>query len=191
MHYNHQHTARVATLVACMLLSLSSFAAGRDPALVKRGELLVSVGGCGDCHMPLKMGPNGPERDAGRGLSGHPEGLDLPPPPRLSGEWNWAGSATTTAFVGPWGTSYAANVTPDRETGIGSWNEKDFVRAMRSGKHLGVGRPILPPMPWQGMSRLPERDLRAIYTYLMAQPPVKNKVPENAPPPMAAAGAMK
>ena len=94
-----------------------------------------------------------------------------------------------TAFVGPWGVTYAANLTPDRETGIGAWREKDFVQAMRTGKHVGVARPILPPMPWQAISTLSDRDLRAIYAYLMAQPAVKNKVPDYIPPTPASSKA--
>lgn len=87
-----------------------------------------------------------------------------------------------TAFVGPWGISYASNLTPDRETGIGAWSEKDFMLAMRKGKHLGVGRPILPPMPWQSVGSLSDPDLRALFAYLKSQPPVKNKVPEYVAP---------
>jgi len=137
----------------------------------------------------LTMGANGPERDISRGLSGHPEAVKLPPPPLVGAEWNWVGSATTTAFAGPWGITYAANLTPDRETGIGNWKEKDFINTLRTGKHLGVARPILPPMPWQGLAGLPEKDLLAIYAYLMAQPAIRNKVPDYVPPAMAAASA--
>ena len=180
----------LATLLATSVLLASTAAAeNRDPAQVKRGALLTGIGGCADCHAPLQMGADGPRRNLNKGLSGHPETLNLPAPPPLNSEWNWAGSATTTAFVGPWGISYAANLTPDRDTGIGQWTEKDFVRAMRNGKHLGVGRPILPPMPWQALAGLPDNDLRAIYAYLMAQPAVKNKVPEYLPPPAVASTA--
>ena len=135
-----------------------------------------------DCHTPFRMGPSGPEKDRARGLSGHPEAQQLPVPPKLEEAWNWAGSATMTAFVGPWGISYAANLTPDRETGIGAWTQGQFIQAMRSGKHVGDARPILPPMPWQALARLPDKDLRAIYAYLMAQPAMKNTVPDYAPP---------
>ena len=176
-----------AGILSCTMLSTGVIAEGRDATLVKRGALLVSVGDCVTCHTPFRMGANGPEKDIARGLSGHPEGLKLTPPPRLDAEWNWAGSATMTAFVGPWGITYAANLTPDRETGIGAWKEKDFVQAMRTGKHLGAARPILPPMPWKALSRLPESDLRAIYVYLMAQPAVKNKVPDPVAPDVLAA----
>ena len=182
MHPNPKQTVLAATAIAAALLNSTAFAEGHDAALIKRGALLVGVGGCMDCHTPFKMGPNGPEKDMARGLSGHPEALKLPAPPKLEAEWNWAGSASMTAFVGPWGVTYSANLTPDRETGIGQWRERDFIESMRTGKHLGVTRPIMPPMPWQALSRLPEKDLKAIYAYLMAQPAVKNKVPEYAPP---------
>ena len=178
-----------AFLVAAILTGalVHPAVAGEPAANLKCGALLVTVGGCADCHMPSRNGANGPEKDLARGLSGHPESLRLPPPPRLEGEWNWAGSATMTAFVGPWGVTYAANLTPDRETGIGAWTANDFIRAMRTGQHVGVGRPILPPMPWQALASLPERDLRAIHAYLMAQPAVNNRVPDYAPPAPATA----
>lgn len=187
MYPKLQQTTLVAGVIACAILSMPALAEGRDSALIKRGALLVSVGDCVTCHTPFKMGAKGPEKDMARGLSGHPEELKLAAPPRLDAEWNWAGSATMTAFVGPWGITYAANLTPDRETGIGAWKEKDFIQAMRTGKHLGVARPILPPMPWQALSGLPEKDLRAIYAHLMSQPPVKNRVPDPVAPDAVAA----
>lgn len=191
MHPNpKQKLALIATTVACGLaLSASALAEGSNTAQIKRGALLVGIGGCADCHTPFKMGANGPEKDKSRGLSGHPEQLKLAAPPNLNGDWNWAGSATMTAFVGPWGVSYAANLTPDRETGIGAWSEKDFVQAMRTGKHVGVARPIMPPMPWQAVAQLPDSDVRAIFAYLKSQQAVKNRVPEYAPPSNATAKA--
>ena len=177
----------VPGMLACAMFSTAALAEGRDAALVKRGALLVSVGDCVTCHTPFRMGAKGPEKDMARGLSGHPEGLQLTPPPRLDAEWNWAGSATMTAFVGHWGITYAANLTPDRETGIGAWKEKEFIQAMRTGKHLGVARPILPPMPWQALSGLPEKGLRAIYAYLMSRPAVKNRVLDPVAPDVLAA----
>lgn len=191
MHPNpKQKLALIATTVACGLaFSPSAQAEGSNTAQIKRGALLVGIGGCADCHTPFKMGANGPEKDKSRGLSGHPEQLKLAAPPNLNGDWNWAGSATMTAFVGPWGVSYAANLTPDRETGIGAWTEKDFVQAMRTGKHVGVARPIMPPMPWQAVAQLPDSDVRAIFAYLKSQPAVKNRVPEYAPPSNATAKA--
>lgn len=149
---------------------------------IARGAYLVKGMGCADCHMPLRVGPKGPEPDLARGLSGHPQSLALPPPPAPQGPWIWGGAATNTAFYGPWGTSYAANLTPDPATGIGSWTAQQFVGALKTGRHAGSGRPIAPPMPWQAISTLTESDLRAMFAYLKAQPPVSNAVPVNATP---------
>jgi mono/diheme cytochrome c family protein len=158
-------------------------------ARVARGEYLVGIGGCNDCHTPLKMGPNGPEPDFSRRLSGHPESLKMPTPPKLgNGPWNWSGAITSTAFAGPWGVSYAANLTPDRITGIGIWNEEVFMKTLRTGRHWGVSRPILPPMPWQNVAGLTDDDLKAVYAYLRSIKPIRNQVPDAivAPPPPAA-----
>jgi hypothetical protein len=73
---------------------------------------------------------------------------------------------------------YAANITSDPTTGIGSWKEEAFVKAMRTGKHAGVGRPILPPMPWVNLAGATDEDLRAMFAYLMTTKPVKNTVPK-------------
>ncbi len=110
-------------------------------AQILRGKYLLETGGCGDCHTPLKMGKNGPEPDVARLLSGHPEALVMPPVPKLpAGPWLVVSSATNTAWAGPWGVSFAANLTPDVDTGIGRWNSKQFADTMRLGKHHGVGR---------------------------------------------------
>src|SRR5262245_33382979 len=88
------------------------------PADARRGEYLVRVVGCSDCHTPMKMGPQGPEPDMSRFLSGHPEHVGPLPAAQAQGPWLWAGAATNTAFAGPWGVSYAANLTPDQNTGL-------------------------------------------------------------------------
>jgi hypothetical protein len=165
--------------------SVSVFAA--PPASkpdVQRGAYLVKIMGCNDCHTPAKMGPKGLEPDMARMLTGHPADLKMPPAPDLGkGPWVWAGAGTLTAFAGPWGVSYAINLTPDPETGIGKWTEKTFIEAVRSGRHLGKGRPILPPMPWPSLAAATDRDLRAIFAYLKSVPPAKNAVPEPVEPP--------
>jgi mono/diheme cytochrome c family protein len=147
-----------------------------------RGKRLVDSHDCHACHTPMKMGPNGPESDMTLALSGHPQKLVMPPPPKLDGPWGWVGSSSNTAFAGPWGISYAINLTPDPDTGIGKWQETEFVQAIKTGKHLGVGRPIMPPMPWPAYKNLSDQQLRAIYAYLRSVPPIKNKVPDYAPP---------
>ena len=153
---------------------------------VQRGAYLVNMLGCNDCHTPHKMGPKGPEPDMTRMLSGHPADLKMPPPPDLGkGPWVWAGSGTMTAFTGPWGVSYTMNLTPDPETGLGKWTEKMFIEAIRTGRHLGKGRPILPPMPWPAFRNATDKDLKAVFAYLKSLPPVKNKIPEPVEPPKA------
>jgi mono/diheme cytochrome c family protein len=167
-------------------LSMSSLAlaapAGASSSQVKRGEYLVNFGGCHDCHTPKKMGPKGPELDTDRLLSGHPEQMPVTPAPALQGPWMAATVVTMTAWSGPWGISFTANLTPDRETGLGAWTEQNFVDTMRTGRHMGRGRPILPPMPWQMAGNLTDQDLKAVFAYLRTIPSVKNRVPQPVPP---------
>jgi hypothetical protein len=117
-----------------------------------------------------------------RALSGHPQDAKLPPPPDLTRTPWFAATAGMTAWTGPWGISYAANLTPDRNTGLGIWSEEMFFRAMRTGKHMGYGRDILPPMPWQSVSKLNDDDIRAIFAYLRTIPAITNRVPDPLPP---------
>lgn len=147
-------------------------------ARVERGRQLVTFGGCNDCHTPMKMGPKGPEPDMSRALSGHPQQLVMPEPPKPNGPWLWAGAATNTAFAGPWGVSYARNLTPDQVSGLGIWSEATFIKTMRTGRHMGVSRPILPPMPWQNLNSLNDEDLKSIYAYLRSIKPIRNEVPD-------------
>jgi cytochrome c553 len=158
----------------------SSFA---QQTQVERGKYLVDTGGCHDCHSPKKMGGPGLSLDTSRLLSGAPADAKLPPPPKL-GEGPWAAVATwdLTAWSGPWGISYAANLTPDQETGLVGWTEPIFVSTMRTGKHMGSGRPILPPMPWETIGKLTDEDLKAICAYLKTVKPIKNRVPSPVPP---------
>jgi hypothetical protein len=173
---------RRVTLLFAATFAVSFAAHAADSAQVKRGKHLVDTLDCHGCHTPLKMGPSGPEPDMSVALAGHPESLVMPPPPKLEGPWNWAGAATVTAFAGPWGVSYAINLTPDKETGIGNWKEGEFVQALKTGKHLGVSRPIAPPMPWQAYRHLPDKDLKAIFAYLKSLKPIRNRVPQYQPP---------
>lgn len=178
---------------AALLASSALFAAeppkkpltfGASPEAA-RGRYLVTIMGCDDCHTPLKMGPKGPEPDMSRRLSGHPADLKVPKGFAADPKgWVWAGNATNTAFAGPWGVSYAPNLTPDA-TGLGSWTEANFVKALKEGKHLGVGRPIVPPMPWMAYSRATDDDLKAVFAWLKTVPPVKNQAPEYEPPMVA------
>lgn len=150
--------------------------------LVGGGRYLVTIMGCNDCHTPYRMGKTGPEPDMTRMLSGHPEGMKLPPPPKLDAPWGMVGSLTNTAWAGPWGISYTSNLTPDQNTGIGIWTEDMFIRAMRTGKHMGTSRAILPPMPWPWYGKMRDEELKAIFAYLKSIPPIENRVPDPTPP---------
>jgi mono/diheme cytochrome c family protein len=164
---------------------------------VARGKYLAIVAGCRDCHSPKKT-QNGqplivnglPVEDESRVLSGSPGADKLPPPPAGSGPWIAAATWDLTAWSGPWGISYAINLTPDQNTGIGSWSEDTFVKALRTGKHMGVSRPILPPMPWQDLREMTDEDLKSLYAYLRSIPPITNRIPDPVPPP-GAPGAKK
>ena len=152
-------------------------------SLIKRGKYLVSIMGCNDCHTPMIMTPQGPGSDTSRMLSGHPSSLQLPPIGKNTAPGYVLFSMSGTAMIGPWGTSFAANITSD-ETGIGNWTEAQFFKAIREGKYKGMDntRPLLPPMPWQQYAHTSDEDLRAIFAYLKSTPPVENRVPSPLPP---------
>jgi mono/diheme cytochrome c family protein len=182
----------VFTLVAKESASLAQGAAAKVQSesaaeeLVNRGQYLVKLGGCADCHTPKMMSPQGPLDDPARRFAGHPSDLILPPP-SLDPKNPWgAATAGMTAWTGPWGISYASNLTPDVDTGIGGWSEEEFIKTLRTGKHRGTGRAVLPPMPWQPFADAKEDDLRAIHAYLKSLPPVYNLVPSPLPPVSAA-----
>jgi hypothetical protein len=154
--------------------------------LVARGQYLVTIGGCNDCHSPKIFGPGGFHFDSTRLLSGHPAADPLPPIDLKAlqpGNWMLFGPDLTTT-VGPWGISYAANLTPDSATGLGAWDEASFISAMRTGKHMGqeTGRPILPPMPWAEIAKMTDEDLKATFAFLRSLKPISNRVPGPVPP---------
>lgn len=142
----------------------------------------MTILACNDCHTPFEMGPNGPQPDTKRLLSGHPESLTLPPPPAPVGPWIWMGAATNTAYAGPWGVTYASNLTPDTNTGLGIWTEDMFLKAMKTGRHVGTSRPIQPPMPWPAYAQMTDDDLKAVFAYLHSVPGIANRVPEYQEP---------
>jgi hypothetical protein len=151
---------------------------GCDP--VQRGLTLVRAGSCNDCHTPMKfdekLGMPVPQMD--RMLSGHPEGAP-DPSSKLAKDDQAVIGPTFTSFALPFGVVYAANLTPDRDSGIGSWTKEMFIGAMRSGRHMGGhGRPVMPPMPWMSLGELSDDDLGAIFAYLKTVAPVVNQVPD-------------
>ena len=176
--------AAILTIVSCTgteektMADTSTKTVDTD-SLVKRGNYLVTVGGCDDCHSPKNMGPRGPEIDMANRFSGYPADRPIP---KFDSNVVKQGMAIMngdlTAAAGPWGVSFAANISSD-STGIGSWSEAQFFKALREGKFKGLdqSRPLLPPMPWQNLKQLTDEDVRAIFAYLKTTKPVKNVVP--------------
>ncbi len=184
----------LATLLAVIGLVAPLGALGSDNGkapkasqkeLVTRGKYLVTIGNCGDCHSPKVFGPMGPMPDTTKLLSGSPADAPIPPLPAgvlAPDKWGAVTSNDMTIWRGPWGVSFTRNLTPDTATGLGSWSEEMFAKTLRTGKHMGEGRDLLPPMPWQGLSALSDYDVRAIYTYLRTITPVHNAVRDPLPP---------
>jgi hypothetical protein len=156
-----------------------------DP--VKRGEYLVSITGCDDCHSPKVFNEKGePQVDPTKRLSGTPANA---PVPKYDASLTAPGKFAMTTqdlqmWFGPWGISFPRNLTPDSTTGLGGWTEETFMRAMRTGKHMGVdaGRPIMPPMPYWALAAMKDEDLKAVFAYLKSIKPISNMAPEYIPP---------
>ena len=156
-------------------------------ALVKRGEYLVGIMGCNDCHSPKTMGEKGPEIIPELMLSGYPALRPLVEfDSKLIKEGFGMFYPDLTATAGPWGISFAANITPD-ETGIGNWSEEQFKIALKEGKAKGLkgGRTLLPPMPWTNYTQIKDEDIHAIFVYLKSIQPVRNLVPAPIAPPQS------
>jgi len=186
--HDSQHTARlVVSSLTVLFVSAWAWpvaAAGPDAELIASGERLVHNMDCNVCHSPKVFGPQGPQVDTSRLLSGHRAVETIPPiPGGALGPIGWGGlfSNSMTAWAGPWGVSFGSNLTPDAKTGIGNWTSETFIEAMRTGTHIDQGRPFLPPMPTY--SRLTDEELRAMFAYLQSIPPVENEVPEPMRPP--------
>ena len=177
-------------LFSIVLGGLALMAAGcthheQPMSQLERGKYLVTVAGCNDCHTPKIFTAAGPVFDTTRLMAGHPAGSPLPEVPKgVIGPDGW-GALTNghlTAWAGPWGVSFSANLTPDRKTGIGDWPEELFIETLRTGKFMGMSRDILPPMPWQTIGQMTDEDLKAMFAYLKSLPPIENQVPAPLPP---------
>ncbi|RUM13351.1 cytochrome c [Rhizobium phaseoli] len=143
-------SVRLAFLAASALALQSSMAAA-DDAQVARGEYLVTIGGCNDCHTP---GYFFGKPDSARFLGGSDVGFEIP---------------GQGVFVG-------RNITPDKETGIGSWTREQIVTALQAGQRPD-GRQLAPIMPWHALAQLTEEDVTAIAVFLQSLKPVSNQVP--------------
>jgi len=181
----------VATVIACNSNSSSKakieeYRATEDKATrVMRGKYLVSVIGCGDCHTPKIMTPAGPVWDTTRALSGYNSEVPFGSYDTTlaqSGQWALFGGDLTSA-AGPWGVSFAANLTPD-PTGLGNWTVENFKTALKKGKYKGIesARDLLPPMPWPVYRNMTDEDMESIFEYLQTIKPVQNRVPSAIAP---------
>ena len=128
----------------------SADAQAADPQLA-RGQYLVQVAGCTDCHTPGHLLGH---PDRARYLAGSDVGFAIP---------------GHGVFVGP-------NLTSDKATGLGAWTMEEIASAITTGKRPD-GRMLAPAMPWQGFSQLTRSDAMAIAAYLKSLPPISNKVP--------------
>ena len=148
---------------------------------IERGKRLVELGGCSMCHTPKIKTAMGYRPDKDRFLSGYPEDKDLPNLPYaevVAGESDRSFYTTdATIWVGRWGVSFAPNLTPDPETGIGAWTEDDFINVFRGNQHFPEGQEIVTPMPINVYSQLSFFELRSIYIYLQTIEPISNEVP--------------
>ena len=152
------------------------------------GKHLVAIGGCSDCHTPKKMSDKGPADDSDLLLSGHPSQLPAPAlmPDQL--KKGYAATQDLTAWNGPWGTSFSANLTPD-STGLGAWTEGQFLTCIRQHLFKGIAgeRPLMPPMSTVGVNNFTDDELKAVFAFLKTIKPIHNVVPDYQPP----AGAAK
>ena len=176
MHRNLLIFCTVVLFVGSIIaLSINSVESQSD--MVQRGKYLVdAAGACGHCHTPRA----GAEYNMDMYLAGHPANA---PYPRYNFSMMQQGifiltSPQMSAFSGAFGTSFASNLTPDNETGLGEWTEKMFIDAMRTGHHQGdkSNRKIFPPMPTKHYAQMNDTDLKAIWAYLRTIKPVKNEV---------------
>jgi hypothetical protein len=166
--------------------------AAEDP--VARGRYLVSFAGCNDCHTPWVFNKDlgMPVPDHTRFLSVHPAG-GPEPQGKVDPKTDLAFiGATFTAFKLPFGTVYSANLTPDKETGIGNWTEEMFLGVFRKGLHMGAeGRPVLPPMPWQEYRNMTDDDLKAVFAFLKTIPAIHNPIADPKVPKPVLDGILK
>jgi len=146
---------------------------------IARGKYLAKICACHDCNTPKIFTKDGPILDTTRLLSGHGANDTLPAIPAgllAPDKWGALTNGHFTGWAGPWGKSFSRNLTPDTTTGLGSWTEAIFIKAIRTGKDMGEGRPILPPMPWSSIGKMTDKDLRAIFAYLKTLRPIKNMI---------------
>ena len=141
----------IAVVLAAFLVATSAVSALAADPRVERGKYLVEIGGCTDCHTPGNFLGH---PDMTRYLGGSDVGFAIP---------------GHGVFVPP-------NLTPDKETGLGTWTAEQIVAAITTGERPD-GRVLVPSMPWRNYAHLTKYDALAIAAYLKTLPPISNKVP--------------
>jgi len=155
-----------------------------SPERLEIGQAVVEGWNCSFCHTPQIEAPDGKLMpDPKRLMSGHPADEEVPTVPDMiisSPEWmEFLDNLDSTVWATDDMLVFSANLTPDDNTGIGTWTEVEFVETIREGRHRGIERRIKYPMPWRELSELSDEELLSVYEYLMSLEPVNNKVPES------------
>jgi len=164
-------------LTTVLVLGLAACSHSSTSGNMKRGQQLVSMGGCADCHTPKRFDPKlgMPVPDMTRFLSGHPEGA--PDPQAQPGQTDMAVIGSEGPMEDPaFGKVWARNLTPDKETGIGNWTTEEIVAALQTGIRPD-GRMLAPIMPYHAFAHLTKEDVTAIADYLKTIKPVNHAVP--------------
>ena len=152
----------VAVMTALLALAAAPAVPASDSETVAKGQYLVTLLGCGRCHTEGYLTGNQP---TGPHLGGSRIGI--------------AYTAYSMDDTQP-GVVFAGNLTPDEETGLGSWSEDEIVQAMTVGVAKS-GHERLTVMPWTNYEALKKKDVRAIARYLKSLSPVRWPVPEAIP----------
>jgi mono/diheme cytochrome c family protein len=146
---------RSAVLLAGLATGVVAYGVSRggnaETEQAARGQYLVRFGGCTDCHTPGHLLG---KPDMSRFLGGSDMGHEVP---------------GLGIFVGP-------NLTPDNETGLGTWSKDQIATAIQTGVRPD-GRVLAPIMPWRAYAGLTKTDIAAVVEYLRTLPPVSHKVP--------------
>jgi mono/diheme cytochrome c family protein len=154
-------STRKAITILAAVFTLSGLGSARAEP-VSRGAYLAAIMDCGGCHTPgVFLG----RPDAARPLAGSEVGFQIP----------------------GFGIFWPPNLTPDKETGLGTWSEDEIIAAVRTGQRPD-GRLLSPAMPWRSYSALSDADALALARYLKSLPPVSNKVAGPAGPSEKAPG---
>ncbi|WP_397474695.1 c-type cytochrome [Pusillimonas sp.] len=126
---------------------------------------------------PVQRQDTFPEEQLQRGRNVAAAGLCVVCHTTANGERNAGGLPMDT----PFGTIYTTNITPDPETGIGTWSFEAFDRAMRRGIARD-GSHLYPAFPYTHYTHTSPEDMEALYAYLMSEPAVRAEPPKTELP---------